>query len=392
MFTDEQGRALEGVRRWHHRGSTGELRIGGLAGTGKTTVIAALPDVLGLDADDIRFCAPTGKAAKVLTSKLPDGHDATTVHRVLYRAIEEHCHECAKGNDPFNGVCHGFGRCGCGYRFQLSRPDPPPRLIVVDESSMVSAAMYDDLRSIGSPLLFVGDHGQLPPVETGADVMREDRLDFRLETVHRQEEGSSILQLAKDVREGRVLGAGYVGDGVTITRWEDWDGTVGSGPDELTLCYTNKRRAKINTLCRQSVGYPKDELVIGDRLLCLRNNFEADVVNGTAGTVVEVERVGSCFDVVVDVDGSDVPYRGRILASQLNSPTTMMETPRWVDLWAYGYCLTVHKAQGSEADEVLITMESFHPRMTADERRRWLYTAITRARRKLTVLQSWRLG
>jgi len=74
----------------------------------------------------------------------------------------------------------------------------------------------------------------------------------------------------------------------------------------LMLCHTNKLRLKVNGWVRAELGHPPGELVVGDRLICLRNNWDADIVNGTTGVVSEVRRVGETrYDVCIALTGED---------------------------------------------------------------------------------------
>lgn len=382
-LTSDQKRALKGIDDWYGSRSSSELRIGGLAGTGKTTLIASLPNLLRLNPQQLAYCAPTGKAAKVLTGKLPGGFSATTIHKLIYRPTEHHCAACPA---DLGRRCHGSGKCGCGrVKFHFMPPDILPRLIVVDEASMVDDKVYSDLKRLGTRLLFVGDHGQLPPVQGSVGLMDEARLHYRLETVIRQLADSSVLDLALKVRRGEPLPYGEVGEGVVIANRSEVTVDWAADPSGLMLCYSNARRVSINRKVREALGYPAETPVVGDRMICLRNNREAGIVNGMTGVLRSVQRIGSTYQVRISLDGEDRTYEGRISASQLDSAKTDKFVPG-VDLWTYAYCLTVHKAQGSEAESVVVIREQFHPRTTADEQRRWLYTAFTRAKKELFVV------
>jgi ATP-dependent exoDNAse (exonuclease V) alpha subunit len=100
------------------------------------------------------------------------------------------------------------------------------------------------------------------------------------------------------------------------------------------------------------------------------------------GTLAEIKTYKGGYLVTVDLDGGGY-YGGRCLAEQFGAEKTIGEAPRGMDLWDFGYVLTVHKAQGSEADRVLLIEEPFGQ---PDVRRRWLYTAITRAKQELEII------
>lgn len=378
-----QAEAVRAIRAWHWKGGE-EFRMGGLAGTGKTTIVTHLPDHLDLEPDDVHYCAPTGKAASVLTRKLDPPLVATTVHGLMYRPSDYHCANCPVSLDDESRGCHGRGDCGCRVSFRYEPPDPPPPLIVVDEASMVGEEMYDDLKRLGTQILYVGDHGQLPPVRSGINLMAEKDLDVRLEEIHRQAEGSAILRLSRMARDGEPTPVGDYGEGVQVVRARGFE--FDAAPETLLLCYTNEKRMALNRAVRAALGYPPEHPVPGDRVVCLKNNREAGIANGMLGTIEEIRPSGAWhYMAVIAIEGEERRFRGRILARQFESANT--EHMRGIDLWTYGYCLTAHKAQGSEAERVIVFKEDALRKMGPGMRRRWLYTAYTRAKKELTIVE-----
>jgi exodeoxyribonuclease-5 len=376
----DQEIALKAIEAWYRDGFSPEFRMGGLAGTGKTTIIAQLPSLLRLNALRLRYVAPTGKAASVLSKKLPYPYVATTIHRLMYLPREHHCAECVASESE---NCHGQGDCGCGVSFEYHQPEPTPSLVVVDEASMVTEAQHRDLESIGCRVLYVGDHGQLPPVMGNIGLMDEEHLDVRLERVFRQVADSPILRLAMMARNGEPIDVGEYGPGVQVVRGKNHD--VEADVDTLLLCYTNKMRVQHNAMMRFALGLPPGKPVVGDKVLCLKNNNDVGIANGMLGILENIEPSGMYYyRVVIQILGEERRYRGRILAQQFQEDKTMLV--RGADLWTFGYCLTAHKAQGSEADDVIVFRESSMWRMSPDDQRRWLYTAITRAKKTLTIV------
>lgn len=392
FLTAEQREAVEEARDWFHdRNSDPGITLGGLAGTGKTFTAAQVPKHFGLRLSDIAYCSYTGRAAYNLSYKLPKGKGATTIHRLIYKSAEIHCEECPKhGWSPLYGGdeprCHGFGDC-CYYD---SRPlidlDPRPKLIIVDEASMVNEAIYKDLMRFEVPTIFFGDHGQLPPIDGRFDLMRDP--DILLTTIHRQLEGSPILKLAYQARQTGKIRVGNYGPGVVKRKSDGYiDVDFSDGwPDLLLLAGKNKTRVQTNKNVRAVRGLP-DHPVPGDRVICLRNNWDRDVYNGLTGTIVRCRaRGGNYYAVTIRVhDKRNRHYEGVIPAEQFNCDVTLSDIPRRYDLWDYGYCLTVHKAQGTEAHRVVVQEEWLGPPSKHDHKR-WLYTAITRARRELEIL------
>ena len=164
-LTSEQRHVLKEVVRLPKH----EVTVGGRAGTGKTTVIRHLVGLLPRFA----VCAYTGKAVNVLKSK---GVDARTIHSLIYKAYTD------EERKVYFSLAADLGCDG----------------IIVDEASMVSRSIYEDLRSFGKPLVFVGDHGQLEPVGDDFNLMRDP--DYRLETIHRN--AGEIAHFADYIRQG----------------------------------------------------------------------------------------------------------------------------------------------------------------------------------------------
>lgn len=379
-WSADQEAAVSKVMRWFGGPHPSQLRFGGLAGTGKTTMAARLPTALGLRSAQVAYCAYTGKAAQVLTRKLQalgSSAEATTIHSLIYRPQDRHCRECPSSR---GGDCHGTSgsSCACGVTFrQVESLDPALRLIIVDEASMVDEEIYNDLLSYGVPVVWIGDHGQLPPVRGTFSLMGD--LDVRLEKIHRQAAGSPILKLAMLAREGESLPYKCYAPGVVKTKVFGLD--IDTEEDHLILCYTNDNRTWLNSVVRHFLGYPVGVPVVEDRVICLRNNRSAGIFNGMLGTIKRIGKRLGAYAVTIQPDGPHKPYTGAISAKQFGNPQTL--AGGGLDLWDYGYCLTVHKAQGSEADRVTL-LDDF-PFWDAN-RSRWLYTGITRAKQELMII------
>lgn len=378
-WSPDQSRAISQIVQWFREASADGIRFGGLAGTGKTTIAAHISQALGLSISAVAYCAYTGKAAQVLTRKLTQfgvTAEATTIHSLIYRPQDTHCSACPSQRGR---SCHQARdlSCGCGLVFNaVDELDPMLSLIIVDEASMVDGEIYSDLASYDIPIIWMGDHGQLPPVNGSFSLM--ERLDIKLETVHRQVADSPILQLAMQARNGLPIAYANYAPGVRKTKVLELD--IDTEEDHLILCYTNANRVWLNTEVRRLLGYPANRPVPDDRVICLRNNRKAGIFNGMLGTVVSVQDRPNAYFLEVSPDNTKTNYRGIVSAEQFGQPKTLISN---LDLWDYGYCLTVHKAQGSEAERV--TMLDDFP-YWAEDRSRWLYTGITRARKELTII------
>lgn len=406
-LSPDQEQVMDEIEEWWDAADPNwpRLTFGGLAGTGKTTITAMLKERLGVEA--VAYCAPTGKAASVLRGKL-SRHGSLgpldtiqTMHQLLYVPDATHCRSCPvhKSTTRRSFSCHvgrGGGRYSCCRTEWIIREGlrDGREIIVCDEASMVGRALYKDVMALDLPTLFVGDHGQLPPVNDSLGLMEAP--DVCLETVHRQVADSPIIKLAMHARLTGEIPFGKFGDGVgkyhgQFSEQVEWSEEDADDVDTLTLCYTNETRVRTNALIRESIGRPPDRPVRGDRVVCLRNNHEAGIHNGMVGQILDIERETTRDDawaVSIEVlDGEGSVYEGLISREQFGAPGTLTFQPFGLDQWDYGYCLTVHKAQGSEAREVYLIEE--RPRfVTDDDYKRWLYTAVTRATEELYILKA----
>ena len=361
------------------------LKLGGLAGTGKTTLIAALAKKLESENQRIAYCAYTGKAVNVLSKKLRTAGvvgDCTTLHSLIY-----------KPRVKSDGSVEGW------ERKELLSYD----LIVVDEASMIGAELWDDLVAYRLPILAVGDHGQLPPVgDSIVNLMHKP--DLRLERIHRQAEGNPILAIAQHVRLG---GSHYAFEPTDnrvqfIRTFADVCSDVAADPyNAAALCYTNATRVKLNTFVRRSLDRMTHDPYPGDMVVCLKNR--KPVFNGMRGRLLVSEEFPDDkwgnFGAVVAFDDERLQLTSKVLRRQFNAPKTIDKlddikatdgtTPNsWHPvgmLFDYGYALTCHKAQGSQFKKVAVIYENLF--RDADTRNRWLYTAFTRASDQLYIVR-----
>ncbi len=373
-LTHDQEGAIQAILDfWREKGA--RLTMGGLAGTGKTTaIVEAVRRVSKKDRPMIAFCAFTGRAASVLRGKLEAaevmdmGDYCGTIHSLIYTP---------KVRD---GVIIGWKKADV----------LPYDLIVVDEASMLTKILFDDLASFNIPILAVGDHGQLPPIGDTFNLMAEP--DVRLETIHRQAAGDPIIKLSMIVREGGTIPVGRHGEFVSKTINPNILDRVSDVSDPMILCGYNRTRTRLNRYVRRRLNISSPLPVVGERVICLKNNHNAGVYNGMIGYVVEVKEKGkdhlalkAKMDGGVDFNG-DV-WRHQFGAEQTIRPKDKQEAGYMGDFFDWGYAMTVHKSQGSEAKRVVVFEERL-PKATDDDWKRWLYTAVTRARERLLVVGS----
>lgn len=358
-----------------HKSKKPLVTLGGFAGVGKTTtIVEAVRKLDGKKRPAIAFCAFTGRAASVLRGKLEKAEVlemtdfAGTIHSLIYKPIVK------------NGVVVGWEKKTVG--------DMTYDLIVVDEASMLNETLFKDLSSFSVPMIAVGDHGQLPPIEGGFNLMQNP--DIRLEKIHRQAEGDPIIKLSMIVREGGSIPVGRHGEFVSKTRDRDVLDRVNDVSDAMILCGYNRTRTGLNAYIRRRLGRTERVPAKGERIICLKNNHGAAIYNGMLGVLRDVTDGGKDHLVIdADMEGGarfqGNAYREQFGAERTVKPVDKMDAKRIGDLFDWGYAMTVHKSQGSEARRVVLFEERL-PKSSDEDWKRWLYTGVTRARERLLVI------
>lgn len=374
QFSTQQDEALKAVSRWLKEPRSQVFRLFGYAGTGKTTLARHFAEEVD---GDVLFAAFTGKAAQVLRSR--GASNAKTIHSLIYRP---------KGEEEVEDEV--TGKTSVAPMFSINRQSPvaKAKLIVIDECSMVDEALGKDLLSFGTKVLVLGDPGQLPPV-SGGGFFTEQEPDYLLTEIHRQARDNPIIQLAMHVREGKEIMHGDYGTAQVIGR-NDVTQEMVLGADQV-LVGTNKTRKRYNLRLRELKGFPSGYPSAGDKLVCLRNDQVKGLLNGSLWQVMSSskERAKPGINLLVRPEDDDMD-RGAAKIKLLKAafedvdgeiPWSMRKR---YDEFDYGYALTVHKAQGSQWNNVVLFDESWAFR---DTRERWLYTAITRAAETITIVK-----
>ncbi len=410
-LTREQAEASGLITAWFFDPAQRYFVLCGYAGTGKTFLVDRIVGQLGLKkGNEVAFVAPTGKAASVLERM---GNPASTVHSLIYLRDEELVTD-------ENGEVLGVRFVGFQRRDKLPSS---LKLIVVDETSMVSDEMVQDLLSYGVKCLFLGDPAQLPPVNGFNRLL--SFAAYTLTEIVRQQPDSPIAQLAAIVRGGGKVPLGQFGACVYVITMRQFSERVRKKAyteADIIIVGTNRTRARINREVRELLGIPREALlpVDGEKLICTLNDWthplskEGDfrLVNGTVGRCYHVreredalglldfhadflpEGERACdlpFDTALFTEGQyahDYGARaytlegGRVVAEPKRGERVRREEP--VCRFEFGYAVTCHKAQGSEYDYVVVIDESG---CFGEDRAAWLYTAISRARKKLLIVR-----
>jgi len=366
QFSPHQEAALKAVSAWLDAKRKGQgappiFRLFGYAGTGKTTLARHLAQNVS---GKVLFAAFTGKAALMMRSKGCSG--ASTIHSLIYRARES-------GEERPN------------FELWDDSPAAEAKLIVIDECSMVDAELGRDLLSFGVPLLVLGDPAQLPPIQ-GGGFFTDARPDAMLTEVHRQAQDDPIVRLSMEVREGRRLTFGEYGVSQVVKR-SQLDPARVHGADQVLVGRNATRRA-YNARMRETRGFADILPLAGDKLVCLRNNRRKGLFNGGLWVVKDRrQRKSGTLALRLapeeDIGGRPVRVSARSECFTGNIEAFAWEERKPYDEFDFGYVLTVHKSQGSQWDDVVLFDESF---AFSESRSRWLYTGITRAAKRLTLV------
>ncbi len=388
VLSPDQAKAVQELYRWFKDGKEQTITLGGYAGTGKTTLASVLRWVLNERHPDlsVAFCAFTGKATHVLRQRLEEANlllpqdTCSTIHSLLYVP------HVAK-----DGSIIGWHRA----------KEVEANLIVVDEASMVTEDLWRDLVMLNVPIIAIGDHGQLPPVGSSFNLVQDPKI--RLEQIHRQVAGNPILAIAQEARTTGIITPGKYGKGIEKLSHANEDGDrireltdelLSSEKDVLILCGRNTTRQKLNLAARATRGYESAEPEGGDKVVCLKNSYAVagePLYNGMIGKIETITGEGAhWYDATISFPGEERDFSGLISRHQFGVDKVLDKFeglhPKQIgERFDFGYALTVHKAQGSQADTVLLFEERFQ-KMSDDDWKRWLYTAVTRAKKKLYIV------
>lgn len=464
-LSDEQTSAFNAILAFIHEPSQPVFVLKGYAGTGKTMILGVLAQWLKNNEQPFQLLAPTGRAARILSTKT--GYAGSTIHRQIYSLIDEKITDKDRLEVTFK-IAPNNGALNTLY--------------IVDEASMVSDVQnkseilrfgsgkllsdlfhYVDFENSSRKVLFVGDDAQLEPVGMSySPALSQTKLFERLgvhvpiytlKTVFRQASLNTILKTATELRNeiekdhAKVVAIAADGGNINEQSKDELVQHYAKHIREATelkmnwICYTNDAVHEINTHVRSWLGFIQADIVVGEYLMVIQNNYQNDVffLNGDLVKVLEVSNRTEKHEVIfnykdqknirrtlyfkdVTIEHCDYPgkaYSVKVLENTLKESDLeilnvaiyvltqnryqasnklikfqqfRLEDPYAIALRVhYGYAMTVHKAQGGEWDTVIADLK--HP--TGKHKRpfqRWAYTAITRAKNMLYVLNPIRSG
>lgn len=379
--------------RYPHKRKRPWFEINGAAGTGKTTVIREAMEYLGIDNELTAFMAYVGKATLALRM---NGLNAKTIHSTIYDLVlgyarDEHGEYIldAKGNKILR------------HQFEL-KPflEPNYQQLVIDEGGMVGAGIGQDILSYHKPTMVLGDLAQLPPVMAKRIFLEAP--DVTLTEIMRQEKDSPIIYLSQKAKMGEPIKYGIYGsrECMVIPKRLLTDEMLAEA--DIVICETNMMRDNINRYMRKNIqGIEEPYIVPGDKLVCRQNKWttvldeDVSLVNGLIGyvqnTYKESKHGNRCLmdidfrpefykskhfkKIGIDHKNPFLPYNER-----KEKKTFGGDSPA---IFEFANCITCHLSQGSQYDTVLVYVEHGGNSLYFKQ---WLYTAITRAKKKLILV------
>ena len=421
------------------------LVLRGYAGTGKTSLLPTLVQVLPLFNFKCLLMAPTGRAAKVMSGYTK--RSAFTIHKIIFKQVA----------DPGSGQ----------LRFKRLKNYNRNMVFIVDEASMLSeddsfgqSGVLSELMEFvfenpSNKLILIGDTAQLPPVGQENSValdasfiereFKRSVLEVELTEVMRQQEESGILINATNLRkqltkeepaiafETRIFSDVYRMTGEKLEDGLRYSYDKYGPEDTMVVCRSNKSAVLFNKHIRMSILYRQEEVEAGDHLMVVRNNYFYIPPNAPSGFIangdfVWVKKLKSTEEMygfrfatlelqLVDVPESD-SFEAKVILDTLHTNTPALTPEQNKELYfkvledykeeysnkkllneklredpylnalqiKYAYAVTCHKSQGGQWSSVFVDQGYITEEQLNKEYVRWLYTAITRATSELFLV------
>lgn len=458
----EQKEAFKAIRKFLEHPAADTFVLRGYAGTGKTFLMQYLAKWLEQHEHKFSMLASTGRAAAVLRGKT--GFDARTVHGELYRFNR------VEGDDdtiPEDAPLENYGQMT--LRFDLRQPDEEKRIYIVDEASMLSSELSvgGEVTSFGSGVLlidffeavgknkiiFVGDPGQLPPVQQlfspalDLNWLAENNrvaITTTLEKIERTAASNDILVLASMIRNLHHSASYakftkfpakhfkhvhvHASLKALYTRYVDTFKSLGTN-GVIAVAQSNRLVNQINKAFRRDIfGDAQLPIQPKEILMVVQNNYAVPLTNGD---FVEVMSVGEIvlqanlrfqsirvkalasereyevlisIDVLQSKDGNFTRHQSKALmvdfSRRMKSKRIQPNSEKYKEEMMkdaflnclkakFGYAVTCHKAQGGEWDEVFLFLDKGMYVMEPSGLFRWWYTAVTRAKKELHMHDEW---
>lgn len=389
-LTNDQIYTTYDLEHWWHKGTDQTFEISGAGGTGKTTLIKYFIDRIGLSYKNVLFVAFMGKAASIMAR---NGLPAKTIHSAIYDYKEKMARDEKSGKI----ILKENGKPKMVHYFELKQHiSKKIKLIVVDEASMVDEKMALDLLSFGIPVVALGDLNQLGPVFGNPFFLKNPNAILR--QIMRQAEGSPIIWLSQQVLAGNELKYGVYGNSAVIPKKDITEYHFRNS--DIVITGTNRLRYNINQYYREELKQIKklEYPHINEKVMCRKNNWGqciADgiyLTNGLTGFVDNIYRDsfnGKTMKMDFRPDFIKKSFKNiefdYIHMYSIPGQEEENKFAYFYDKMEYAYAITCHSSQGSTFENVMYLHEDFMK--TNDERKKLMYTAITRASNALIFVK-----
>lgn len=390
VLNEQQEKIKNEAVHWFNYSSSQLFEISGLAGTGKSVLIAQILYELGLNSNEVAAMSYTGQAAIVMRTKgFPS---AKSIHSTLYELVEV-------VDESDSNLAAKFGGHKIRTEFRLKKIiDPAIRLFFIDEAYMVPEYMVHDIMSFDIKVIAAGDSHQLPPVEGNPAFLVNPGVHY-LTQLMRQAESDPIVYLSQRAIHGEPIHNGSYGNNVLVINDDEFIPEMVGYCDSI-ICGTNRTRQTMNNYVRDLAGFFQIIPQYGERIICKKNNWSRvldgiALANGLVGTVVNnPDAAGFNSDGTFNVDFlpdltnrvfSSIPVNYKYFIGSMEEKAELKANPKWVmgELFDFAYALTTHSAQGSEYNNV-IYIEEF---MRQQIQNQLNYTGITRAKNSLIYIK-----
>lgn len=381
QLSPDQVNAVYQAQAWYNSRDPRPFYVSGPAGSGKTTVAGHILSVLGTTTQAL---APTNRAARILRSRGVAG--AKTIHSVLFQPTQW----CWTENHAVDNRCiQDEAKHHHGVRF-FKRSDPPEgvRCFTIDEASMVGESIGHDVAMFGIKTIVIGDPYQLPPVADNPAYIVDDLPGVALEVSHRFDSLSDIGKLANTIR----MSSGPK-DWKKLLPYVDFADVE---KYDLLLAWRNETRWQIINTMRSIQGKSLEEPEVGDRLISVANTYEAGVLNAdeltVTGPVTPATHMGA-FNIPTAEAGLVTAWKSGFRDFEGEKWAAAQSRRKGTNICAltWSECMTVHKAQGGEWDNVLVVDDLDAMDRTLRNEvggvNTWAYTAVTRAKERVDFIK-----
>lgn len=357
-LTPKQQKIVNEAVNWYYNSPEQIFQFAGNPGTGKSVVMNAIIQAIGLREEAVAPMAYIGAAA--INMRLKGMKNAKTIHSWIYEPVEVPILD-ANGEIVYNKY---FNRPEVKISYAI-KPLPDVKLFAIDEGGTVPLRMRNDILSSGKKILVAGDLDQLPPVSDTPAFLTDGRV-YVLDEIMRQAKNSAIIYLCQRAKHGLPIHTGVYGNEVIVLEEKDFEVIASQifPTAGVVLCGKNETRSKYTDIIRHKIlGKTSNLPDMGEKIICRKNDWRIasggiNLTNGLCGRVMNQPDVssfdGKCFRIDFMPDLNPIPF--------LNIPVDYefftADNARRKDMKAFNYCngeafefgyvQTVHLAQGSQ--------------------------------------------